>query len=179
MGPLEPWNNRFDPLQTPTEAAAYLGVPKSRLTTWRRDKATAPRALKAYNTVRYRLSDLDTYLKFCPGPPSPSLTPTHVLPPDLVELQEAFLAFQRRARAASNTTSGVGLLPDPSLRLDEACRYLAIPKATIYTWRTTRPEWGPQDSGYPSLLTYQLSDLNAWIQQHLEPAPPYLLAVGA
>jgi len=62
------------------------------------------------------------------------------------------------------------------LTIDEAAAYLAIPKATLYTWRTRRAGFGPRAIKFGSCLRYRRSDLDAWVADHLEsfdddPAP--------
>jgi len=54
------------------------------------------------------------------------------------------------------------------LTIDEAAAYLAIPKATLYTWRTRRAGFGPRAVKFGSCLRYRRSDLDAWIADHLE-----------
>ena len=61
------------------------------------------------------------------------------------------------------------LTEDPILTIDEAAHYLAIPKATLYTWRTRRVGFGPRALKVGGCLRYRRSDLEAWIINHLEP----------
>ena len=56
------------------------------------------------------------------------------------------------------------------LTIDEAAAYLAIPKATLYTWRTRRVGFGPRAVKMGGCLRYRRADLDAWIVEHLEPA---------
>jgi len=56
------------------------------------------------------------------------------------------------------------------LTIDEAAEYLAIPKATLYTWRTRRVGFGPRAVKMGGCLRYRRADLDAWIVEHLEPA---------
>jgi excisionase family DNA binding protein len=56
------------------------------------------------------------------------------------------------------------------LTIDEAAAYLAIPKATLYTWRTRRAGFGPRAVKMGGCLRYRRADLDAWIVEHLEPA---------
>ncbi len=56
------------------------------------------------------------------------------------------------------------------LTIDEAADYLAIPKATLYTWRTRRVGFGPRAVKMGGCLRYRRADLDAWILEHLEPA---------
>lgn len=57
---------------------------------------------------------------------------------------------------------------DPLLTIDQAAEYLAIPKSTIYTWRTRRKGQGPRAVKFGGALRYRRSDLDAWVRQHLE-----------
>lgn len=54
------------------------------------------------------------------------------------------------------------------LTIDQAAAYLAIPKATLYTWRTRRAGFGPRAVKIGGCLRYRRSDLDAWIVEHLE-----------
>jgi hypothetical protein len=45
---------------------------------------------------------------------------------------------------------------------------LAIPKSTLYTWRTRRAGFGPRAVKVGGSLRYRRSDLDAWIEAHLE-----------
>ena len=54
------------------------------------------------------------------------------------------------------------------LTIDEAALYLATPAATLYTWRTRRPGFGPPAVKIGGSLRYRLSDLDAWIEAHVE-----------
>jgi excisionase family DNA binding protein len=54
------------------------------------------------------------------------------------------------------------------LTIDEAAAYLAIPKATLYTWRTRRAGFGPPAVKMGGCLRYRRSDLDAWVARHLE-----------
>lgn len=54
------------------------------------------------------------------------------------------------------------------LTIDEAAAYLAIPKATLYTWRTRRVGFGPRAVKMGGCLRYRRSDLDAWVVEHLE-----------
>jgi excisionase family DNA binding protein len=56
------------------------------------------------------------------------------------------------------------------LTIDQAAAYLAIPKATLYTWRTRRAGFGPRALKAGGCLRYRRSDLDAWVVGHLEPA---------
>ena len=57
---------------------------------------------------------------------------------------------------------------DPLLTIDQAAEYLAIPKATLYTWRTRRAGFGPRAVKFGGSLRYRRSDLDSWIEAHLE-----------
>lgn len=54
------------------------------------------------------------------------------------------------------------------LTIDEAAQYLAVPKATLYTWRTRRVGFGPRAVKMGGCLRYRRVDLDAWIVEHLE-----------
>jgi excisionase family DNA binding protein len=54
------------------------------------------------------------------------------------------------------------------LTIDQAAAYLAIPKATLYTWRTRRAGFGPPAVKIGGCLRYRRSDLDAWVAQHVE-----------
>ena len=56
----------------------------------------------------------------------------------------------------------------PLLTIDEAARYLCIPKATLYTWRTRRVGYGPPAHKMGGCLRYRLEDLDAWLLAHRE-----------
>jgi len=56
------------------------------------------------------------------------------------------------------------------LTIDEAAAYLAIPKATLCTWRARRVGFGPRAVKMGGCLRYRRADLDAWIVEHLEPA---------
>lgn len=57
---------------------------------------------------------------------------------------------------------------DPLMTIDQAAEYLAIPKATLYTWRTRKSGFGPRAVKFGSTLRYRRSDLDRWITEHLE-----------
>jgi len=54
------------------------------------------------------------------------------------------------------------------LTIDETAAYLAIPKATLYTWRTRRAGFGPPAAKLGGCLRYRRSDLDAWVAEHVE-----------
>jgi len=54
------------------------------------------------------------------------------------------------------------------LTIDQAAAYLAIPKATLYTWRTRRAGFGPRAVKLGGCLRYRRSDLDAWVADHVE-----------
>lgn len=57
---------------------------------------------------------------------------------------------------------------DPLLTIDQAAEYLAIPKATLYTWRSRKKSQGPRAVKFGATLRFRRSDLDAWIVEHLE-----------
>jgi excisionase family DNA binding protein len=71
------------------------------------------------------------------------------------------------------TTSSTETLTTPAavplLTIDEAADYLAITKATLYTWRSRRTGYGPRAVKLGGCLRYRRSDLDAWILEHVEP----------
>lgn len=67
------------------------------------------------------------------------------------------------------TTNDVLVSGNPLLTIDQAAEYLAIPKATIYTWRTRRAGFGPRAVKIGGSLRYRRSDLDQWIAAHIEP----------
>ena len=54
------------------------------------------------------------------------------------------------------------------LTIDQAGAYLSIPKATLYTWRTRRPGFGPPAVKLGGCLRYRRADLDAWVAEHVE-----------
>ena len=54
------------------------------------------------------------------------------------------------------------------LTIDQAAAYLAIPKATLYTWRTRRAGFGPPAVKIGGCFRYRRSDLDAWVAEHVE-----------
>lgn len=61
------------------------------------------------------------------------------------------------------------------LTIDQAAAYVAIPKATLYTWRTRRAGFGPRAIKVGGCLRYRRADLDAWLEEHVEKfdeAPP-------
>ena len=67
-----------------------------------------------------------------------------------------------------STTSERLVMDDGILTIDEAAAYLAIPKSTLYTWRTRRAGFGPRAVKLGGCLRYRRSDLDAWVVAHLE-----------
>jgi excisionase family DNA binding protein len=60
-------------------------------------------------------------------------------------------------------------IENPILTIDQAAAYLGIPKATLYTWRTRRVGFGPRAIKIGGCLRYRRSELDNWIDRHLEP----------
>jgi predicted DNA-binding transcriptional regulator AlpA len=54
------------------------------------------------------------------------------------------------------------------LDVGEAAAYIGLSKATLYTWRTRRPGFGPRAVKAGGALRYRRSDLDAWIDAHVE-----------
>lgn len=89
------------------------------------------------------------------------------LSPDVGRVTAARRHFCRCwAMSTTVDTSHQGMI----LTIDEAAAYLAIPKATLYTWRTRRVGFGPRAVKMGGCLRYRRADLDAWIVEHLEPA---------
>lgn len=55
------------------------------------------------------------------------------------------------------------------MSLDQACRYLGIPKGTLYQWRSQRPGYGPRAVLAGRILKFRKADLDAWIEERAEP----------
>lgn len=51
----------YDPLLTVDQVSDWLGVPKGTLYQWR-SRSRGPRAIKVGNGIRYRRSEIETYL---------------------------------------------------------------------------------------------------------------------
>lgn len=60
----------------------------------------------------------------------------------------------------TTTTTSI-ITEDPILTIDEAAQYLAIPKATLSTWRTRRVGFGPRALKVGGCLRYRRADLDA------------------
>jgi excisionase family DNA binding protein len=58
--------------------------------------------------------------------------------------------------------------PATVLTIDEAAAYVAISKATLYTWRTRRAGIGPRAIKVGGCLRYRRADLDAWLEEHVE-----------
>jgi predicted DNA-binding transcriptional regulator AlpA len=54
------------------------------------------------------------------------------------------------------------------LDVGQAAAYVGLSKATLYTWRTRRPGFGPRAVKAGGALRYRRSDLDAWIDAHTE-----------
>jgi len=54
------------------------------------------------------------------------------------------------------------------LTIDQAASYLAIPKSTLYTWRTRRAGFGPLAVKLGGCLRYRRADLDTWVDEHVE-----------
>lgn len=159
----EPLPVAFDPLLKPAEAADYIHLgSKSTLSKWRtQNRSDRPRAFKDGRKVRYRVSDLDAWLRSCPGYAQDQEGPHTTMPRrrpapgrlTLVTMQSYWYEVLHR---------------DPLLSIDEAAQYLAIPKSTLYTNRTRQPGWGPTGVDVAGRIRYRLSALNDWVEARLE-----------
>ena len=63
------------------------------------------------------------------------------------------------------------------LNSDEAAQVLAVPVATLRTWRSRRRGYGPPAVQVGGSIRYRLADLLAWIDDHTE-TPDGALADG-
>lgn len=64
-------------------------------------------------------------------------------------------------------TAGTSLVP-ATMNIGQAASYLGMSKATLYTWRTRRPGFGPRAVKAGGALRYRKSDLDDWIEAHAE-----------
>ncbi|MGL5823489.1 MAG: helix-turn-helix transcriptional regulator [Nocardioides sp.] len=55
-----------------------------------------------------------------------------------------------------------------TMSIAQAAAYVGISKSTLYTWRTRRPGFGPRAVKAGAALRYRRSDLDAWIDAHIE-----------
>lgn len=91
----------------------------------------------------------------------------------LLHIRPIWCAFprDRKPRTAKEhklSTTADRPLESRILTIDQAAAYLAIPQATLYTWRTRRAGFGPPAVKIGGCLRYRRSDLDAWIAQHVE-----------
>lgn len=68
-------------------------------------------------------------------------------------------------------TAHLLVMTEPLMTIDKAAEYLAIPKSTLYSWRTRRPGFGPRAIKVGSAIRYRRCDLDDWIAANAE--PPY------
>jgi predicted DNA-binding transcriptional regulator AlpA len=61
----------------------------------------------------------------------------------------------------------LALIP-ATMDVAQAAAYIGIAKSTLYTWRTRRPGFGPRAVKAGGALRYRRSDLDAWIEAHVE-----------
>jgi predicted DNA-binding transcriptional regulator AlpA len=61
---------------------------------------------------------------------------------------------------------------DPLFTIDQAAAYIAVAKETLYTWRTRRPGFGPRATKVGGCLRYRRSELDRWLDDHLEAEGP-------
>lgn len=61
----------------------------------------------------------------------------------------------------------LALIP-ATMNITQAAAYIGIAKSTLYTWRTRRPGFGPRAVKAGGALRYRRSDLDAWIEAHVE-----------
>lgn len=60
-GPLSSNSPGYDPLLSVDQVSDWLGIPKGTLYQWR-SRCQGPRAIKIGNGIRYRRSEIETYL---------------------------------------------------------------------------------------------------------------------
>lgn len=60
------------------------------------------------------------------------------------------------------------VLSPATMNVAQAASYLGISKATLYTWRTRRPGFGPRAVKAGGALRYRQADLDVWIEEHAE-----------
>jgi excisionase family DNA binding protein len=107
-----------------------------------------------------------------PGPvASVVAAPSNVGP--LLHIRHVWCAFPgpKKAMTAKKhkmSTTADRPLESTILTIDQAAAYLAIPKATLYTWRTRRAGFGPPATKIGGCLRYRRCDLDAWIARHVE-----------
>lgn len=51
------------------------------------------------------------------------------------------------------------------MTVQEAADYLCVSKATLYSWRSKRPGYGPKAVMVGRLLRYRREDLDTWIEK--------------
>lgn len=81
------------------------------------------------------------------------------------------------AAVAPTAQTEPGLVP-ATMNIAQAAVYLGISKATLYTWRTRRPGFGPRAVKAGGALRYRRTDLDTWIDEHAE-TPVVDMAVGS
>lgn len=72
-----------------------------------------------------------------------------------------------RNRPATLEHGTITVVPD-RMTLAEAAYYLGVPIATLTTWRSRRPGYGPPAMLYGATLRYRKTDLDAWMDSRLE-----------
>ncbi len=85
--------------------------------------------------------------------------------PFQIEINDTKRSFKGKPMS---TTSERLVMDGGMLTIDEAAAYLAIPRSTLYTWRTRRAGFGPRAVKLGGCLRYRRVDLEAWIVAHLE-----------
>jgi excisionase family DNA binding protein len=65
----------------------------------------------------------------------------------------------------------ITVVPD-RMTLNEAAHYLGIPVATLTTWRSRRPGYGPRAMLYGATLRFRKADLDEWMESRLEQFDP-------
>jgi excisionase family DNA binding protein len=61
---------------------------------------------------------------------------------------------------------------DGLLTIGQVSELLSISKATLYSWRTRKPGYGPPALKFGRLLRYRASDVEAWARAQRDPNTP-------
>lgn len=129
------------------EAARSIGFPVATLRTWRsRRPGFGPQGTVVGGSVRYRWHDLNEWIR------------RHA-----EGLVETGAEFPKPTSALPAELTAYRLLS-----MQEAALLLGFPVATLRTWRSRRPGFGPAAVVVGGSVRYRLVDLDAWITKHVE-----------
>jgi len=147
-------------LLTSDEAAYAIGFPVSTLRTWRsRRPGFGPPAVVVGGSVRYRWHDLDAWIR-----KHAEATVNRHSDGDEPDDDDAPTPQPSAAQSA--------LPPElhtyRPLSSKEAALLIGFPLATLRTWRSRRPGFGPRALEIGPNVKYRLADLDAWITRHTE-----------